>query len=84
MNRNTEYKVGRQQRRGIVLLTHLSDGLKAVDVLEIGRYLVVGVGALFFGLKVGGTYNPWARLCPGRQLHRIRTTLRARGLIYRW
>ena len=84
MNRNTEYKVGRQQRRGIVLLTHLSDGLKAVDVLEIGRYLVVAVGALFFGLMVGGTYNPWARLCPGRHLHRIRTTFRARVLIYRW
>ena len=55
-----------------------------MDAFETGRYLVVGVGALFFGLMVGDTYNPWARLCPGRHLHRIRTTFRSRVLIYRW
>ena len=51
---------------------------------DVGRYLVVGLGALVYGLMVGDTYSPWARQRPGQELHRSRTVFRARVFIYRW
>ncbi len=55
-----------------------------MDVSDLTRYATVALAALVYGAMVSGTVNPWARPRPGREVMQLRTSFRARILLYRW
>ncbi|MDE2868677.1 MAG: hypothetical protein OXR64_03280 [Chloroflexota bacterium] len=55
-----------------------------MDASELTRYASVVLAALFVGAMVSGAINPWARPRPGREVMQLRTSFRARILLYRW
>ncbi len=59
-------------------------GAALLDAGGAGQFGAVALVAVIYAVMVAGAYNPWARPPPGRELQQVRTTLRARLLIYRW
>ena len=55
-----------------------------MDASDLTRYVSVALAAVVFGVMVSGAINPWARPRPGREVMHLRTSLRARILLYRW
>lgn len=55
-----------------------------MDASDLTRYGSVALAALIFGAMVSGAINPWARPRPGREVMQLRTSFRARILLYRW
>lgn len=55
-----------------------------MDTSDLTRYLSVALAALVYGAMVSGTVNPWARARPGHEVMQLRTSFRARILLYRW
>ncbi|MCY3895899.1 MAG: hypothetical protein OXG17_05465 [Chloroflexi bacterium] len=55
-----------------------------MDGSDVTRYASVALAAVFFGAMVSGVINPWARPWPGREAMQLRTSFRARILLFRW
>lgn len=55
-----------------------------MDASDLTRFASVALAALVYGAMVSGTVNPWARPQPGREVMQLRTSFRARILLYRW
>ncbi|MCY3749266.1 MAG: hypothetical protein OXG64_08225 [Chloroflexi bacterium] len=55
-----------------------------MDASDLTRYATVALAALVYGAMVSGAINPWARPRPGREVMQLRTSFRARILLYRW
>ncbi len=55
-----------------------------MDASDLTRYVSVVLAALICGAMVSGVVNPWARPRPGREVMQLRTSFRARILLYRW
>ena len=55
-----------------------------MDASDLTRYASVALAALVYGAMVSGTLNPWARPRPGHEVMQLRTSFRARILLYRW
>ncbi len=55
-----------------------------MDAPDLTRYVSVALAALVYGAMVSGVINPWARPRPGREVMQLRTSFRARILLYRW
>ena len=59
-------------------------GILPLDAFDATRYVSVALTALIYGAMVSGAVNPWARPRPGREVMQLRTSFRARILLYRW
>ena len=55
-----------------------------MDATDLTRYVSVALAAVVYGVMVSGVINPWARPWPGREVMQLRTSFRARILLYRW
>ena len=55
-----------------------------LDASDLTRYVSVALAAAVYGAMVSGTINPWARPRPGGEVMQLRTSFRARILLYRW
>jgi len=55
-----------------------------LDASELTRYASAVLAAVLFAAMVSGAVNPWARPWPGREVMQLRTSVRARILLYRW
>jgi hypothetical protein len=55
-----------------------------LELLDLTQFVSVVLAALAFGAMVSGAINPWARPRPGQELMQLRTSFKARILLYRW
>ncbi len=62
----------------------MGSGSRDLDASDLTRYVSVALAALAYGAMVSGAINPWARPRPGQELMQLRTSFRARILLYRW
>ena len=59
-------------------------GVRLLDASDLTRYVSVALAALVYGVMVSGAINPWAPARPGHEVMQLRTSFRARILLYRW